>query len=111
MLKVILFVSSCLFSCVSYAATYEVNIKKFKFEPALIELEKGDRVIWINKEKRQYHNVWFKTLDKQEPGYLFPDERYQKVFNDEGRFDYECGPHPEMKGRIVVNSSSTKKEK
>ncbi len=79
-----------------------VEIYKKKFIPSEVTIEQGDRVIWKNIEKRQYHNVWFKQLDQEEPGYFFPDESYQKQFNQEGSFAYECGPHPQMTGNVTV---------
>ena len=80
-----------------------VEIYKKKFTPAQITIEQGDTVIWKNIEKRQYHNVWFKQLIKEEPDYLFPGESYQMTFNDKGEFPYLCGPHPKMIGTVIVN--------
>ena len=79
-----------------------VEIYKKKFIPSEVTIEQGDSVIWKNIEKRQYHNVWFKQLEKEEPDYFFPDESYQKQFNQVGNFAYECGPHPKMKGTVTV---------
>ena len=79
-----------------------VEIYKKQFIPSEIIIEQGDTVIWKNIEKRQYHNVWFKQLQTEEPDYFFPDETYQKTFDKIGGFAYECGPHPKMKGNIVV---------
>jgi len=80
-----------------------VEIYKKKFNPAQITINQGDTVIWNNIEKRQYHNVWFKQLIKEEPDYLFPGESYQMTFNDKGEFPYVCGPHPKMIGTVTVN--------
>jgi len=82
-----------------------VEIYKRKFTPKEIYLDIGDTVIWKNIEKRQYHNVWFKQLDKEEPDYLFPKESYSKTFNVAGKFNYECGPHPKMTGVIFVKKN------
>ena len=79
-----------------------VEIYKMKFIPAEITVEAGDTVVWKNIEKRQYHNVWFKQLFKEEPDYFFPDEEYRLTFDDKGTFPYECGPHPKMKGTVIV---------
>jgi len=79
-----------------------VEIYKMKFIPEEVTIEQGDTVIWRNIEKRQYHSVWFKQLNKEEPDYFFPDETYQKQFISSGDFPYECGPHPRMKGKVTV---------
>lgn len=83
-----------------------VEIYKKKYIPAEITIEEGDTVIWKNNEKRQYHNVWFKQFDKEEPGYFFPGEVYQRSFEKMGGFPYECGPHPRMKGKVIVNKKA-----
>jgi len=79
-----------------------IEIYKKKFIPSEVTIEQGDTVIWKNIEKRQYHNVWFKQLQTEEPEYFFPDETYQRHFEKLGTFDYECGPHPKMKGKVTV---------
>jgi len=79
-----------------------VEIYKKQYIPSQITINAGDTVIWKNKEKRQYHNVWFKQFDKEEPDYFFPDESYQRTFDEAGEFPYECGPHPKMTGVVKV---------
>ena len=86
----------------AFAKEVVVEIYKKKYIPAQVTIAKGDTVKWINKEKRQYHNVWFKQFDKEEPDYFFPDETYERTFDDAGEFPYECGPHPKMKGVVIV---------
>lgn len=80
----------------------DIEIKQYQFIPAEISVSPGTTVRWTNKEKRQYHNVWFETLDEEEPDYLFPDDQYQKTFTDMGSFPYRCGPHPKMQGVVHV---------
>lgn len=94
-----------LFTMLSFnLAAKEVIVEIFKkqFTPAQITIESGDTVIWKNIEKRQYHSVWFKQLQVEEPDYFFPDESYQRTFDKEGVFPYECGPHPDMTGIVTV---------
>ncbi len=85
-----------------FAKDVIVEIYKKKFTPSEITIELGDRVVWKNIEKRQYHNVWFKDSGEEEPDYFFPDESYQREFNTLGHFSYECGPHPKMTGQVNV---------
>lgn len=100
-----LFASSVVFALLAWplqAKEVVVEIYKMQFTPSHITVTQGDTVKWVNVEKRQYHNVWFKQLDKEEPQYIFPDETYTKTFNDTGEFPYECGPHPKMQGVVSV---------
>lgn len=84
------------------AETAEVTIKKYKFLPQEITVKKGDTVRWINREKRQYHSVWFEQAGDPEPDYFFPEESYERNFPETGTFPYRCGPHPEMTGTVHV---------
>lgn len=80
-----------------------VIIKDFKFVPQEITLKRGQTLRWENREKRQYHSVWFEALGEEEPDdYLFPDDSYQREFNKTGSFPYRCGPHPRMTGTVHV---------
>lgn len=85
---------------------HEIEIIKFKFSPAEITIEAGDTIRWTNKEKRQYHSVWFEQLGEPEPGYFFPDEFFERTFDKVGDFPYRCGPHPKMTGMVHVSSNN-----
>lgn len=107
-MRISLFIFLLLCSNVLFSKEIVVEVYKKQYIPAEVTIEAGDTVIWKNIEKRQYHNVWFKQLDKEEPDYFFPDETYQRSFEQAGEFSYECGPHPMMKGRVIVVNSSKK---
>ena len=105
-LLTLVFMSSGLFSAGEVLAKdIIVEIYKKQFIPNEVIIEIGDRVIWKNIEKRQYHNVWFKSSGEEEPDYFFPDESYHRQFSQLGNFEYECGPHPKMKGKVIVVKS------
>lgn len=84
------------------AELHNISIKKFKFSPSELTISVGDTIRWTNKEKRQYHSVWFEALGEPEPDYFFPDEFYERNFKEAGYFPYRCGPHPKMLGTIHV---------
>jgi len=103
MLTVFLFIV-CLFRTdIVLAEVVEVSIQKMRFVPAQITINQGDTIRWVNKEKRQYHSVWFEALGEEEGDYFFPEEFIERQFNESGEFPYRCGPHPEMLGTINVN--------
>ena len=87
---------------VSASDVVEVTILKYKFIPQVLEISKGQTVRWVNKEKRQYHSVWFEKGGEEESVYLFPDDILEKSFDKPGEYEYRCGPHPEMIGKIIV---------
>jgi plastocyanin len=80
----------------------QVIVKDFKFVPQEITIKRGQTINWENREKRQYHSVWFEALGEEEPDYIFPDETYQREFKETGTFPYRCGPHPRMTGTVHV---------
>lgn len=80
-----------------------VIIKDYTFIPQEITIKRGQTLRWENREKRQYHSVWFEALGEAEPeDYLFPDDAYEREFPEAGSFPYRCGPHPEMTGTVHV---------
>jgi plastocyanin len=80
-----------------------IVIKDYKFHPQEITLKQGQTLRWENREKRQYHSVWFEALGEEEPeDYLFPEDTYDRVFSKPGVYPYRCGPHPEMTGTVTV---------
>lgn len=79
-----------------------VSIQKFKFIPEVVEIKSGQKIRWVNEEKRQYHSVFFEKQGEKESDYLFPGESLEKSFIEAGAFEYRCGPHPEMVGKVIV---------
>ena len=90
------------FGALAEGKIHVVKIEKFKFIPQMISIKAGDRVRWENHEKRQYHSVWFEQLGEPEPDYFFPEESYERRFDESGTFPYRCGPHPKMIGTVQV---------
>jgi len=84
------------------AKTHDIEIKKFKFSPAEISINIGDSIRWTNKERRQYHSVWFEQSGEPEPDYFFPDEFFERTFDKVGNLPYRCGPHPKMTGIVHI---------
>lgn len=84
------------------AETVEILIQDYKFTPALMTVKAGTTVKWINREKRSTHSVLFSGPGGFESERLFPGESWQRRFDTPGSYPYGCGPHPEMKGAIVV---------
>jgi plastocyanin len=83
--------------------TVEVGIEKYTFTPAEVSIRVGDTVKWVNREKRTSHSVLFPAEGGRESERMFPDESWQRQFTQPGRYPYTCGPHPEMKGLVVVS--------
>ena len=78
---------------------YTVEIKEMKFLPTVIQVKKGDTIVWINRDMVP-HNV---TEEKQKAwaSPLLPvGKSWKMVVQASGA--YFCSLHPVMKGRIQV---------
>lgn len=84
------------------ASAADVVIEKYTYQPREVAIHAGDTVTWINREKRTSHSILFPEEGGMESPRLFPDETWQRVFDRAGRYPYVCGPHPEMKGVVIV---------
>lgn len=81
----------------------EVVIEDYKYQPAELKVKVGTTVRWVNREKRTSHSViWLGAGGGVESERFFPGESYQRSFDKAGSFPYACGPHPEMKGLVIV---------
>lgn len=83
------------------AAAAEVRIADYRFQPATLTVRAGTTVRWTNDERRTTHSVLF-TAEKLESERLFPGDSWERRFDRPGRHPYTCGPHPEMKGEVIV---------
>ncbi len=97
----ILIAAALLTGGTAMAADYEVSVAEYKFAPPELRIRAGDTVTWVNREKRTSHSVLF-NVTGEESERLFPDEKWTRAFPAAGRFEYHCGPHPEMTGVVVV---------
>lgn len=79
----------------------EVTIKDMQFHPAELPIRVGDTVRWTNRERRTSHTVLFPGLESDR---LLPDESWERRFGAAGRYPYVCGPHPEMRGVVIVEA-------
>lgn len=91
-----------IFHPASAQQTVEVVVQNYRFEPAEVRIHPGDTVRWTNQEKRTSHSVQFAAEQGGESERFFPQESWQRRFDTPGRYPYSCGPHPEMKGVVVV---------
>lgn len=89
----------------AYAADEAVVIEMsaFKFIPEDLTIKRGTTVRWVNKEKRQFHSIWFREAGEEPGEYLFPEDTYERKFDTVGVFPYVCQPHMDhMRGVIRV---------
>jgi plastocyanin len=73
---------------------------RYLFAPKEIEVRAGSTVEWVNADA-VVHTVAADdgTWDSRA---VQPGERWRATFTRPGRYPYHCGPHPFMKGVVVV---------
>ncbi|MEW6470462.1 MAG: plastocyanin/azurin family copper-binding protein [Bacteroidota bacterium] len=96
--------------------TKEVVVKIIgnSFYPKRIKVAKGTTIKWINEEVFTYmegefsgiHNaVVYEGPENWASPLLAHGESYKFTVNTPGEYKYMCGPHPYMKGEVVVIDS------
>lgn len=81
--------------------TDSVEIKNFKYSPAVIKVSVGTKVTWTNKDTVQ-HNVIGDTFTDLNGPLLDKEKSYSYTFTEAGSYGYHCAPHPYMKGTVIV---------
>ncbi|MFA5933225.1 MAG: cupredoxin family copper-binding protein [Microgenomates group bacterium] len=76
----------------------EIAIQNFTFNPSPLTVKAGTTVTWINNESTA-HSIKSNTFNSTD---LDQGGVFSYTFNTAGNFDYSCGIHPSMTGKIVV---------
>ena len=77
-----------------------VQIRDFAFVPAKLYVQVGEKITWINRDGVG-HNVVLQGGQLVGP-LLSQGQSWSHTFTQAGIYDYYCGPHPFMKGQIIV---------
>lgn len=79
------------------------------FCPMNFEVKAGDKLRFVNVDKRTSHSVWFRAAGKPESERFFPNETYETTVDlPEGDHELLCGPHwanEGMIGRVTVQGA------
>jgi len=78
---------------------YTVEIRSMQFQPAELTVEKGDTVVFVNRDMVA-HNVTEQKSNAWASPSLFTGQLYTKVVNEAA--DYYCTFHPVMKGKLLM---------
>jgi plastocyanin len=78
----------------------EVVIDNFAFTPEALKVAVGTEVTWVNHDDIP-HSIVIPARNAHSHA-LDTDEKFSYRFEKAGAFDYQCGLHPHMKGRVEV---------
>jgi plastocyanin len=77
--------------------THIVEIKDFSFVPKILNLTKGDKVVWINKDSI-VHNIVNSSSQETLSATLAKGQEFSYIVKQ--GLNYECGFHPSMTGVV-----------
>ena len=87
-------------SALAEDAKAKVTIDNFTFAPAELTVSVGTTVTWDNHDDIPHSVVEKNKLFRSKA--LDTDESYSFTFAQAGSYDYFCGLHPHMVGKIIV---------
>ncbi|MDO8686188.1 MAG: cupredoxin family copper-binding protein [Clostridiales bacterium] len=78
----------------------EILIEGNKFKPDILTIKVGESVTWVNKDSYN-HTVTSSSglFDSKDMAF---DTKFSFKFEKEDMYDYICGIHTTMKGKIIV---------
>jgi amicyanin len=82
------------------AAASQVRIGNFTFTPAEIAVAPGTTVTWINED--DIPHLVAATGSAFRSKALDTDQQYSFTFTAAGTYEYFCGLHPHMQGKVIV---------
>lgn len=82
-------------------ANNNIEISNFAFSPSTLTINKGDTVVWTNKDSAT-HTVTSDSGNELKSGNIETSNTYSHTFNDLGTFSYHCSIHTSMHGKIIV---------
>jgi plastocyanin len=85
---------------VAAAPAATVRIRGYLYAPATIIVRAGSVIEWVNDDA-VVHTVTSENAGFDSRG-IQPGERWRARFTEPGIYPYYCGPHPFMKGVVVV---------
>ena len=81
-------------------ATNMVTIDNFTFTPSELTVAVGTTVKWVNHDDIPHTLVNKDKVFRSKA--LDTDDSYSFTFTNAGTFDYFCGLHPHMVGKVIV---------
>lgn len=83
----------------SAARTHTVTIENMQFSPSELTVQRGDTIVWVNKDLFPHTATSDKTFDS---GSIAANASWSYVAARSGEYAYGCTFHPTMKGKIIV---------
>jgi plastocyanin len=79
-----------------------VTIKNHAFNPAALEVESGEEVVWKNEDLAPHTVVSDPEGQAFKSGIIIWKGNFSHQFQEPGEYDYHCTIHPQMHGKVTV---------
>ncbi len=80
--------------------THRVTIEGLRFEPAVLTVKRGDRIVWMNQDPIPHTaTAASKAFDS---GSIPANGSWSYRAVTAGEYEYGCNFHPTMKGKLIV---------
>lgn len=81
------------------AATVTVVIEGMQFSPAVVTVQRGDTVVWVNRDMVPHTATAAGAFDSRT---IVPGASWAYVARTAGRHDYACTLHPSMRAMLQI---------
>lgn len=78
-----------------------IDIQDFTFSPGTLTISVGASVTWMNLDSAP-HSIKSDSGSELNSNLLGNGDSYSHTFTQAGTYEYHCGVHPMMKGKIIV---------
>ena len=82
--------------------TINVDIVEFRYEPAQVKVKVGDTVVWTQVDKVKHTVTVVSGPENFDSGLLTAGQTFSHTFTIPGEYSYKCTPHPNMRGKVIV---------
>jgi len=82
--------------------TVTIEISNFAFNPASVTINKGDSVVWLNKDTMAHTVTSDSGSSELGSSPITSGQTYTHTFDTTGSFNYHCSIHTSMKATITV---------
>jgi len=93
-------VCCAVYAALAAAGETHLTIDNFTFTPNTITVPVGTRIVWENNDDIPHSVV--ETTGKFHSAALDTEDKFSFTFDRVGTFEYFCGLHPHMTGKVVV---------
>ncbi len=81
------------------SSSVRVKIRSFKFKPPTLRISRGDRVVWVNRDRAPHTATRRGSFDT---GVINGGRAVSVRFKRRGTYRYFCTLHPFMRGKVIV---------